>query len=137
MVTEGRLYRSLFQCHLREHWKFPQLLETLLPWSDYVDSSEILAQSSKCPKKSRDPRKRPQHLTLYRCLKRLGYLLVTKQYQLLVDFQESKLHINVLKVKSVFLALKKFQLQCQHHLIIVATDNNFGLHKQTRKSPLN
>ena len=36
---------------------------------------------------------------------------------------ESKLHINYLELKAVFLALKEFQDLCIHKIILVATDN--------------
>ena len=32
MVPEGRLYMRPFHWHLKEHWRFPQSLDTLLPW---------------------------------------------------------------------------------------------------------
>ena len=31
MVPEGRLHMRPFQFHLKEHWRFPQSLDTLLP----------------------------------------------------------------------------------------------------------
>ena len=36
---------------------------------------------------------------------------------------ESKLHINPLELKAVFLALKKFQDLCSNNIVLVATDN--------------
>ena len=36
---------------------------------------------------------------------------------------ESKLHINYLELKAVFLALKEFQDLCSDKIILVATDN--------------
>ena len=36
---------------------------------------------------------------------------------------ESKLHINYLELKAVFLALKEFQDFCTHKIVLVATDN--------------
>ena len=36
---------------------------------------------------------------------------------------ESKLHINYLELKAVFLALKEFQDLCTHKMVLVATDN--------------
>ena len=36
---------------------------------------------------------------------------------------ESKLHINYLKLKAVFLALKEFQDLCSNKIVLVATDN--------------
>ena len=36
---------------------------------------------------------------------------------------ESKLHINYLELKAVFLAIKEFQDLCVHKMVLVATDN--------------
>ena len=63
----------------------------LAPSLVHVDSSEMVAQSSKCPKMIKAPPKRPQHLVLYRCLKRrLGRLLRSRQCQQLVDYSRIK-----------------------------------------------
>ena len=34
MVPEGRLHMRPFQFHLKEHWRFPQSLDSLLPWTE-------------------------------------------------------------------------------------------------------
>ena len=39
------------------------------------------------------------------------------------SFPESKLHINHLELKAVFLALKEFQDLCSNNIVLVATDN--------------
>ena len=36
MVPEGRLHMRPFQFHLKEHWKYPQSLDSLLPWTDMI-----------------------------------------------------------------------------------------------------
>ena len=36
---------------------------------------------------------------------------------------ESKIHINMLELKAVLLALKKFQGQCQGQVVVIATGN--------------
>ena len=33
MVPEGRLHMRPFQFHLKEHWRYPQSLDNLLPWT--------------------------------------------------------------------------------------------------------
>ena len=38
MVPEGRLHMRPFQFHLKEHWKYPQLLDSLLPWTDMISA---------------------------------------------------------------------------------------------------
>ena len=39
------------------------------------------------------------------------------------SLQESKLHINYLEPKAVFLALKGFQDLCENNIVLTATDN--------------
>ena len=36
MVPEGRLHMRPFQFHLKEHWRFPQSLHSLLPWTEAI-----------------------------------------------------------------------------------------------------
>ena len=38
MVPEGRLHMRPFQFHLKEHWKFPQSLDSLLPWTETISA---------------------------------------------------------------------------------------------------
>ena len=38
MVPEGRLHMRPFQFYLKEHWRFPQSLDTLLPWTETISS---------------------------------------------------------------------------------------------------
>ena len=45
---------------------------------------------------------------------------------------ESKLHINHLELKAVFLALKEFQELCSNNIVLVATDNSGCLYQQRR-----
>ena len=36
MVLEGRLHMRPFQFHLKEHWRYPQSLDNLLPWTESI-----------------------------------------------------------------------------------------------------
>ena len=38
MVPEGRLHMRPFQFHHKEHWKFPQPLDSLLPWTEAISA---------------------------------------------------------------------------------------------------
>ena len=38
MVPEGRLHMRPFQFHLKEHWRYPQSLDNLLPWTDVISA---------------------------------------------------------------------------------------------------
>ena len=36
MVPEGRLLMRPFEFHLKEHWRYPQSLDNLLPWTEAI-----------------------------------------------------------------------------------------------------
>ena len=38
MVPEVRLHMRLIQFHLKEHWRFPQSLGNLLPWTETIST---------------------------------------------------------------------------------------------------
>ena len=38
MVPEGRLHMRPFQFHLKEHWRYPQSLDNLLPWTETISA---------------------------------------------------------------------------------------------------
>ena len=74
---EGCLHMRPSQFHLKEHWKYPQSLDSLLPWTDAIS-----AYLDWCDERLRSLSQRPQYPTLYRCLKqRLGRSLRSKFYK--------------------------------------------------------
>ena len=78
MVPEGRLHMRPFQFHLKEHWKFPQPLNSLLPWTEALSAHLVVAESCKRDERLTPSSQRPQYPTLYRRLKqRLGLSLRT------------------------------------------------------------
>ena len=38
MVQEGCLHMRPFQFHLKEHWRYPQSLDSLLPWTEMISA---------------------------------------------------------------------------------------------------
>ena len=38
MVPEGHLHIRPFQFHLKEHWRYTQLLDSLLPWTETISA---------------------------------------------------------------------------------------------------
>ena len=46
MVPEGRLHMRPFQFHLKEHWRYPQSLDSLLPWTETF--TIILVKTNHC-----------------------------------------------------------------------------------------
>ena len=80
-VLRGTLSQE-FQFHLKEHWRYPQLLDSLLPWTEAISAHLLLTKSLKRDETCRPSSQRPQYPTLYRCLKRrLGRSLRSKFYK--------------------------------------------------------
>ena len=61
MVPEGRLHMRPFQFHLKEHWRYPQSLDSLTP--------RLVAKSLKRDERCRSSSQRPHYPTFYRCFK--------------------------------------------------------------------
>ena len=80
MVPEGRLHRRPFHFHLKEHWRYPQSLDNLLPWTEAIAAHLDWWQNpSNVMKRCRPSSQTPQYPTLYRCLtRRLGRSLRPK-----------------------------------------------------------
>ena len=38
MVPEGHFHMRSFQFHFKEHWRFPQSLDSLLPWTETISA---------------------------------------------------------------------------------------------------
>ena len=88
-------------------------------------TTRLVAEPLKCNDRRSPSSQRPQHSTLYRRLKRrLGRSLKSKFYKGSVVRWEKRLHINVLELKAVSLALRRFKDQCQNQTVLVATDNS-------------
>ena len=65
----GMPSHEVLQFHLKEHWRYPQSLDSLLPWTETISAHlecwQIPQRDERCSPSSQ----RPQYLTLYRCLK--------------------------------------------------------------------
>ena len=83
MVPEGRLHMRPFQFHLKKHWRYPQSLDNLLPWTEAIAAHLDWWQNpSNVDERCRPSSQRPQYPTLYRRLKRrLGRSLRSKFYK--------------------------------------------------------
>ena len=81
MVPEGRLHMRPFKFHIKEHWKFSQPLDSLLPWPSHLCTPGLVAESCKRDEGLRPSSQRPRYPTLFRPLKRrLGRSFRTKFY---------------------------------------------------------
>ena len=126
MVPEGRLHMRPFQSHLKEHWKFPQPLDSLLPWTEAISAHLDWWQNPANVMKGSDPHPKDHSIQLFTDTSNEGWCAHLEQSstQGLWSPQEKGLHINVLELKAVFLALRPFKDQCQDQTVLVATDNS-------------
>ena len=126
MVPEGRLHMRPFQFHLKEHWKFPQPLDSLLPWTEAISAHLDWWQNPANVMKGSDLHPKDHSIQLFTDASNKGWgaHLEQSSTQGLWSPQEKGLHINVLELKAVFLALRHFKDQCQDQTVLVGTDNS-------------
>ena len=115
-VHTGELHQRPIQCHLKNHWRIPESLDA----RSYPSTFKMVTPSGTQPFRSSD---------LYRCLKRrLGGSL--RRSHCKRTWSESKLHINYLELKVVFLAQdlrsNKIVLKATDNTIVVAYINREG-----------
>ena len=93
---------------------------------DHFSSPRVVAKSRKHDERCRPSSQRPQYRNLHKCLKRrLGCSLRASLYKGLWSDREKWLYINnVLELKAFFLALERFNDQCQNQTVLVAMDNS-------------
>ena len=126
MVPEGRLHMRPFQFHLKEHWRFPQSLDTLLPWTETISAHLDWWQNPRNAMKGADLHPKDHSIQLFTDASNEGWgahLEQTSAKGLWSD-TDKRLHIKVLELKAVSLALQRFKDQCQNPTVLVATDNS-------------
>ena len=114
MVPEGRLHMRPFQFHLKEHWRYPQSLDNLLPWTEAIVAHLDWWQNPSNVMKGVDLHPKDHSIAH----------LDQNSTKGLWSERERRLHINVLELKAVSLALRDFKDQCQNQTVLVATDNS-------------
>ena len=124
-VWSGRLHMRPIQWHLKRHWHVPEVLEKVIPvpqslhphldW--WLDEDHVLRGQPLHPL---------QHaLQLFTDASNEGWgaHLGDSTARGVWSVSESRLHINFLELKAVFLALKSFEHLCRDQIVLIATDN--------------
>ena len=126
MVPEGRLHMRPFQFHLKEHWRYPQSLDNLLPWTEAIVAHLDWWQNPTNVMKGADLHPKDHSIQLFTDASNEGWGAHLDQNSTkgLWSEREKRLHINVLELKAVSLALRDFKDQCQNQTVLVATDNS-------------
>ena len=107
MVPEGRLHMRPFQFHLMEHWRYPQSLDNLLPWTESIAAHLDWWQNPSNVMKGADLHPKDHSIQLFTDASNEGWGAHLDQNSTkgLWSDREKKLHINVLELKAVSLAL--------------------------------
>ena len=126
MVLEGRLHMRTFQFHLKEHWRFPQSLDSLLPWTETISAYLEWWQNPANMIKGTDLHPKDNSIQLFTDTSNEGWGAHLEQSSTkgLWSDRERRLHINVLELKAVSLGLQRFKDQCQNQTLLFATDNS-------------
>ena len=124
-VHLGRLHMRPIQWLLKNHWRIPESVEKVIPiprslhphlqW--WLQENNVLTGQ-------------PLHpithvLQIFTDASKEGWGAHLNEHTARGTWSlpESKLHINYLELKAVFLALKEFQSLCTDQIVLVATDN--------------
>ena len=110
MVPEGRLHMRPFQFHLKEHWRYPQSLDSLLPWTETISAHLDWWQNPANVMKGSDLHPKDHSIQLFTDTSNEGWGAHLDQSftKGLWSDQGKRLHINVLQLKAVSLALRRF-----------------------------
>ena len=124
-VHLGRLHMRPIQWHLKNNWRVPESLEKIIPlprslhphlqW--WLEEDNVLQGQPLHPVK--------HALQIFTDASKEGWGTHLNEFTARGSWSvpESKLHINYLELKAVFLALKEFQDLCVDKIVLVATDN--------------
>ena len=130
-VPEGRLHIRPFQFHLKEHWRYPQSLDSLLPWAETISAHLDWWQNPTNVMRGAELHPKDHSIQLFTDASNEGWgahLDQSSTKGLWSDWEkrldwEKMLHINILELKAVSLALRSFKDQCQNQTVLVAMDN--------------
>ena len=122
-IPLGCLQMRPIQWYLKNHWIYPQSVDTPVPVSQVVGSSSVVDQTFKFEERFSTPSLTAQSPSIHRCFsKRLGCSFESSNSQWPVESGGIKLHINILELKAVFLALKSFKNQLLNQNLLISTD---------------
>ena len=122
----GTPHMRPFQFHLKEHWRYPQSLDSLLPWTEAIAAHLDWWQNPSNVMKGADLHPKDHSIQIFTDASNEGWGAHLDQNSTkgLWSDREKRLHINILELKAVSLALRSFKDQCQNQTVLVATDNS-------------
>ena len=124
-VHLGRLHMRPIQWHLKNNWRVPESLEKVIqiPRSLHPHLQWWLLEENVLTGQPLHPTKHA--LQIFTDTSKEGWGAHLNEHTARGSWflLESKLHINYLELKAVFLALKEFQDLCAHRKVLVANGN--------------
>ena len=124
-VQLGQLHMRPIQWHLKNNWRVPESLEKVIPiprtlhphlqW--WLEENNVLQGQPLHPIK--------HALQIFTDASKEGWGTHLNEHTARGSWSlpESKLHMNYLELKAVFLALREFQDLCTDKIVLIATDN--------------
>ena len=124
-VHLGRLHMRPIQWHLKNNWRVPESLEKVIPvpMSLHPHLRWWLEESNVLLGQPLHPLKHALQIFTDASNEGWGAHLDDHTARGIWSLPESKLHINHLELKSVFLALKEFRTLVCNKTVLIATDN--------------
>ena len=124
-VYLGRLHMRPIQWHLKNSWWIPESLEKVIPipTSLHPHLQWWLKEHNVLTGQPLHPIKHALQIFTDASKEGRGAHLNERTARGSWSLPESKLHINYLELKAVFLALKEFQDLCTYQIVLVVTDN--------------
>ena len=124
-VHLGQLHVRPIQWHLKNNWRVPESLEKVIPIpkSLHPHLKWWLEESNVLPGQQLHPIKHA--LQIFTDTSKEGWGAHLDEYTARGTWSlpESKLHINYLELKAIFLAMKEFHDLCSAEIVLVATNN--------------
>ena len=125
----GMPSHKTLQFHLKEHWRYPQSLDSLLSRTEAI-SAHLVAESHKRDERCRPSSQRPQYPTLFRRLKqRLGLSEQASTKGLWSDREKRATHKSS-RAEAGFSGPSKVHRPVSKQNSVGSTDNSSIVHKQ-------
>ena len=124
-VHLGRLHMRPIQWHLKNNWRVPESLEKVIPVPKSLHSHLRwwLEEGNVLPGQPLHPLEHALQIFTDTSKEGWGAHLHEHTARGTWSLPESKLHINHLELKAVFLALKEFRTLVLNKTVLIATDN--------------
>ena len=140
MFPEGRLHMRPFQFHLKEHWRFPQSLDTLPPWTETISAHLEWWQNPTNLMKGADLHPKDNSIQLFTDASNEGWgthLEQTSTKDLWSDMEKKATH-KCSRADGSFSGPSKVQgpVSKPNSVGCYGQLNSISLHKRTRRNPL-